>query len=118
MFFNFQICETIILILQENKRTLHRLFKTLLNMSYVTRSNKKLIKLLKINSRLYFENTQLKIQLSCGSEKSTLHRTFCSNTDNLFNRSEALINFSTHRALTPKHYLKDIFRSKSDTNLF
>ncbi|CAK1594278.1 unnamed protein product [Parnassius mnemosyne] len=63
-----KLCENLILILQENREALDILLNNLLRMSNISKAGKKLLKLLKTNARLYYENTQLKIYMITGKE--------------------------------------------------
>lgn len=60
----FQTCENIILLLQDNRKTLDSLLDKLLKSSTVSPNSKQYLKLLQINASLHYENTQLKIYLS------------------------------------------------------
>lgn len=60
-----QVCENIVGLLQENKRSIDSLLSRLITTSdTVTDSCKKYFKVLKVNANLHYENTQLKIKLS------------------------------------------------------
>lgn len=65
MLCSIQVCENIVGLLQENKRSIDSLLSRLITASdTVTDSCKKYFKILKINANLHYENTQLKIKLS------------------------------------------------------
>lgn len=70
MLFTFQTCENIILLLQDNRKTLDSLLDKLLKSSSVSPNSKKYLKLLQINGNLHYENTQLKIYLSSQPDSS------------------------------------------------
>lgn len=60
-----QVCENIVGLLQDNKRSIDRLLSRLVTTSgTITDSCKKYFKVLKVNANLHYENTQLKIELS------------------------------------------------------
>ncbi|XP_047035900.1 uncharacterized protein LOC124641757 isoform X2 [Helicoverpa zea] len=64
-------CEKIILLLQDNRKTLDNLLDKLLKSSSVSPNSKKYLKLLQINASLHYENTQLKIYLSSQQESTS-----------------------------------------------
>lgn len=60
-----QVCENIVGLLQENRRSIDSLLSKLITTSgSVTDSCKKYFNVLKVNANLHYENTQLKIELS------------------------------------------------------
>ncbi|KAM3956500.1 uncharacterized protein ACR2FA_009511 [Aphomia sociella] len=61
---NQKICENIILLLEDNRKSFDNLLSRLLQFSTTSPDSKKCLKLLKINGDLHYENTQLKICLS------------------------------------------------------
>lgn len=62
---SMQICENIVCLLQENKTSIDSLLNRLITTSgTATDSCKKYFKVLKVNSNLHYENTQLKVELS------------------------------------------------------
>uniref|UniRef100_A0A2A4IUU4 Uncharacterized protein n=1 Tax=Heliothis virescens TaxID=7102 RepID=A0A2A4IUU4_HELVI len=67
---NKKTCENIILLLQDNRKTLDSLLDKLLKSSSVSPNSKKYLKLLQINASLHYENTQLKIYLSSQQEST------------------------------------------------
>lgn len=65
MVYLVQVCENIVGLLQENKKSVDSLLSKLITTSdTVTDSCKRYFKVLKVNANLHFENTQLKIKLS------------------------------------------------------
>ncbi|XP_047035899.1 uncharacterized protein LOC124641757 isoform X1 [Helicoverpa zea] len=68
---NKKTCEKIILLLQDNRKTLDNLLDKLLKSSSVSPNSKKYLKLLQINASLHYENTQLKIYLSSQQESTS-----------------------------------------------
>lgn len=65
MIYSIQVCENIVCLLQENKRSIDNLLSRLITTSdTVTDSCKKYFKVLKVNANLHYENAQLKIELS------------------------------------------------------
>ncbi|XP_075986359.1 uncharacterized protein LOC142983409 [Anticarsia gemmatalis] len=72
-FQNKRTCENIILLLQDNRRTLDNLLENLVKCTTVPPNSKNYLNLLQINASLHYENTQLKIYLS--SKDSTTIQT-------------------------------------------
>ncbi|XP_013165305.1 PREDICTED: uncharacterized protein LOC106116111 [Papilio xuthus] len=66
-----KMCDNIVSILEENREVLDALLNRLLKMSHISKPGKKFIKLLQINTRLHYENTQLKIQMTHENEISS-----------------------------------------------
>ncbi|KAI8423361.1 hypothetical protein MSG28_014365 [Choristoneura fumiferana] len=56
--------ESIILLLQDNKGVMDNLFEKILRFSTVSQGSKKYLKLLRMNIKLHYENTQLKMSLT------------------------------------------------------
>ncbi|KAH9644622.1 hypothetical protein HF086_011791 [Spodoptera exigua] len=67
---NKKTCENIILLLQENRKTLDNLLDKLLKSSSISPNSRKYLKLLQINASLHYENTQLKIYLSSNQDRT------------------------------------------------
>ncbi|XP_035441698.2 uncharacterized protein LOC118270283 [Spodoptera frugiperda] len=68
---NKKTCENIILLLQDNRKTLDSLLDKLLKSSSISPNSRKYLKLLQINASLHYENTQLKIYLSSHQDRTS-----------------------------------------------
>lgn len=74
MVYLLQVCENIVSLLQENKKSVDSLLSKIVTTSdTVTDSCKRYFKVLKVNADLHYENTQLKIKLSQKKLHDFLH---------------------------------------------
>lgn len=115
MVYPMQVCENIVGLLQENKRSIDSLLRRLLTTSgTVTDSCKKYFKVLKVNANLHYENTQLKIELSqkkmlnllndeCEPESDCNHTESASRTKHLKLNEKNATNNPKKKSLVVSH---------------